>query len=861
MRLKSLLFAFLLWCSVINAQDYIYTDTINFLVITETRLNVPSVSYLEITNMGDKPVQLNQFHIGTWQGNSTLVNGKTKSSDYRIPVDTLLPPGEAYVFAAIKEWDPVQFLLGTAATDEKGAQDNMRELADFHVLMEEGNGDPYVTTPFYMAFNSLWWGRTGYYIEQHFANGDSVVVDQVAGMFTDADGTHANTDRGYDVAGVTGATEVCYLIRRFKVTKGNLNFSHARGVGLDDSEWIPIPWHGTVWRLAPWTIGNHGNYVLDANTLQSDVITVDYANKKLTVPWGIQRGDDIMNYFLQKPGIAWEYIMAHNADSLTHAAQTGDQLRIYVCGNNLEVANFDIVVKEPAADAKMIVPVTNLDPSGNWRGQIDKGQWDWPRVTQNESGKDTIWGVYGGLPYATRVDSLLERLEKPSNAQWEIVYASGIAKPDLVNGDKLKITAQDGSVKEYYISINDYSPSNNSVLSSITWPDIPEFYKGLFGWIGDTIPGFSSNVFNYNLLVPLGVDNIPALIGKTSDLNAKMKVDRASSLSGDAEKRTVNFTVTAEDDTTVSSYNVVLTKEKNPENLQPYKAEPFFSQVINNFWFRNNYFLEICNPGNQQLDLSDYMIVGDNIINPADAIAQTNETNWLLRYEKYIPGYKWANQADWAVNKPYIAFQDISVNSIVQPGDVFVMGALYEDQPNVCKYDYPPLKQLDVQFFNGKTTNCYTWVNQWGEAIEMAGAPMSKSNSSHIYLFRILNDSIKRGLKPATNPNDFKLIDVIGMGSQASWQIPSKYKQTGSMGYIRNPEIYKGSTEAGKSFGVVSPNDVEWTYNDRFTWRDRGYGFPDEFLLQVQDMGKHYCNTPTHYISTVSSLVYKLSEG
>jgi len=33
-----------------------------------------------------------------------------------------------------------------------------------------------------------------------------------------------------------------------------------------------------------------------------------------------------MSYFKQKPGIGWEYVLASNADSLTHAAQTGDQL-------------------------------------------------------------------------------------------------------------------------------------------------------------------------------------------------------------------------------------------------------------------------------------------------------------------------------------------------------------------------------------------------------------------------------------------------------------------------------------------------------------------------------------------------------
>lgn len=53
----------------------------------------------------------------------------------------------------------------------------------------------------------------------------------------------------------------------------------------------------------------------------------------------------------------------------------------------------------------------------------------------------------------------------------------------------------------------------------------------------------------------------------------------------------------------------------------------------------------------------------------------TNETNWLMRYEKYIPGYKWQNEGDWFV-QPYIAEQDLSVNAIVQPGDVFSMGAV-----------------------------------------------------------------------------------------------------------------------------------------------------------------------------------------
>ncbi|HSH19391.1 MAG TPA: hypothetical protein VLA03_03010, partial [Draconibacterium sp.] len=540
MKSKLLLFVFVLWGGVINAQIYHHQDTVKSLVITEYRGDQTHLTYLELSNMGDEPIQLGQFKIGHWGGGSKLDFDTWKTeedNDWWFPVDTLLPPGESYVFASTETVEAKMYAMGMENVSEKLTQDKMFEYADFHVhidtLPDVGYGDP---------FTQQWGpGMNGFYIEQHLAYGagdsivyDSIVIDQVLGMFTGVDGENLNrtSGEGYDVAGVTLATATCYLIRKHNVKTGNLDFNNARGVGLDDSEWIPIPHHGGAWRDPLWTVGNHGNYNLDANTLESDMIDVDFANKTLTVPWGVQRGDDIMNYFVRKPGIGWEYIMGADADSLTHACQTGDQLLVYVCGDDLDLQAFDIIVKEPAADAKMIVPVSNLDPGGNWREQIDNGSWDWPRITKHDSGNDTIWGSRGGIPYATRVDSLLERLDKPSNAEWEIVYASGVAKPDLSRGDKIKVTAQDGSVKEYYIKMNDYRANTDASLSSITWPDIPEFYKGIFGWIGDTIPGFSPQVFNYNVEVPLMAAGIPALVAKTTDLNAKIKVDRATSLAG-----------------------------------------------------------------------------------------------------------------------------------------------------------------------------------------------------------------------------------------------------------------------------------------------------------------------------------------
>ena len=79
-------------------------------------------------------------------------------------------------------------------------------------------------------------------------------------------------------------------------------------------------------------------------------------------------------------------------------------------------------------------------------------------------------------------------------------------------------------LKEYLIKVDQYRPSHNAYLSSITWPDIPEDYKGIFGWLGDTIPNFVPTKFEYKVQVPIDVPGIPALVGKNEDINGKIAV-------------------------------------------------------------------------------------------------------------------------------------------------------------------------------------------------------------------------------------------------------------------------------------------------------------------------------------------------
>jgi hypothetical protein len=874
MKLKTLLFL-LVFSGILNAQE-----PYRSLVISEVRLGNPNRVHIELTNMGNSTINLGEFKLGqirAWMTpifdvwNDPWIPEPTRY--FMLPEKTL-KPGESYVITAAYDFGPKMYEKRVDGFEgsQRPKQIEIYDLADMLIHFKEPNSELYPSVRDSATSDELfgdnyqtamlsWQGADGYYIEHHFAEGDSAVVDQVNGNF---DNNGLNYNAAYDVAGVEDATVNSLLVRKFSIKNGNLDFFNSKGVGLDDSEWIPVqyPEGYNNWRDLWWTVGNHGNYILDENTLESDVIDVDFAGKTLTVPWGTRRLDDIMRHMKKKPGVAWNYHLNSSVeDSLYRSAQTGDQLTVYVVGNELYSATFDVVVAEPTAGANIVIPIDhkNLD-EGPVTDNTQNGILGWPRITRHESGEDTITGSWHGLPNALRTDSLLKYLEKPPKATWEFVWVDGVKRADLKNGDKLKVIAENGDQKEYFLQVQPYGPSHNANLSSITWPDIPDFYKGIFGWIGDTIPNFSPASFNYSVQVPVDVDGIPALIAKPTDLNAGVKVKRAVSLSGASEDRSMEFHVTAEDDSVKNTYTIELKKEKDPVNIQPYHAEPFLSEFV----FRDqngNNFVEICNPGNQPLDLSDYMFTMIYNPDPAAAIQSTmGEDEWMARFRKYVPGYKWVDEGSWAVT-PGILEQDLSVNSIVQPGDVFCMGEINSDN-NIAAtpidYEWPVPKQLDVSFSNYEGVRG-TYQNPWDEEFNLNDTPVWGWFMHNWCMFKILNDSIKRGLKPANDPNDFELVDAWGMTDGSKWVIGGKPAKTFTNWY-RKPEIYKGNPVMQASFGT-NPDDSEWLYTDQAYWRERNAGWPWWNLNVALDIGKHYMNEPTHYMSTVSSLVYKVSPG
>jgi hypothetical protein len=153
------------------------------------------------------------------------------------------------------------------------------------------------------------------------------------------------------------------------------------------------------------------------------------------------------------------------------------------------------------------------------------------------------------------------------------------------------------------------------------------------------------------------------------------------------------------------------------------------------------------------------------------------------------------------------------------------------DVPNVRSSS--PIDRLDIEFKNnpwganqsGTNRNA---VDHWGD--------------SYMWLYKILNDSITRGLKAATDINDFELIDTyfIDRQWQTSWR--------------RLPEIWKGNPEMGASQKKDNPESFEWDLKTPSDFGGSANPVPS-------NIGLHFFIPPTHYMSTVSSVVYKVSDG
>jgi hypothetical protein len=807
-------------------------DTIRSLIISEARFDEAYNAYVELTNMGDSALHLRNFEFGVvhpWNSriDRTDLNkwfNVGANSWFMLP-DTTLGPGKSIVITGD----------GMSAYSDIGEVWQGREC-------------------WYVRYHAAFWSNDP--IPVHIK--DSIVTDQVGGVFIDPDGKQAWG--GKDVAGISGATGNSILVRKFSVKLGNIDFENGRGANASESEWIVIPvqFQGRVDanRDLFWTVGNHVNANLDPETLISATFSINWIDSTLIVPWGVRRYDAVMHMFVRKPGIAWQYdYSAIYEDSTYMSVRTGDVLTVYACGDIVEVIPFRLIVSDPTADANIVIPKRKADPRLSFLDQ--RALYE---VTENTTGMDTIRGslLYGNS-YATSIDTLFKYLENAPNAEWEILYVDENPRISVKNGDILKVTSENGLVKQYFIQVSGFIEETNAELSSITWPDIPESYRGSNGWAGDTIPGFISSKHNYKVVVPYGVSGIPAFVATTSDINAKLMVNRAKNLTGTVADRTITFTTTAPDGDKVLTYTIELVKGKDPSDVQPWMGEPFISQ----YCFRQDYsndFLEIVNPGTEPLDLSHYMLTFSGAYDPADAItgnADASSAAWTNRYVKYIPGMRWQDSIAWKLD-PAIAVPDISgIQPVVLSGDVFVIADKRTVAGTAADHLIP---QIDLDFAH----------NPWNETIDQGNAMDQQwALINKTILFKILNDSVYKGIKPATDPKDFRVIDMVGYcdNSSTQWVIGGTIADPAS-DWTRKAYIYKGNPlisagiYPGGSFGTDDSNS-EWTMLNEslLTLPPYNHNWPDTRIHLADGIGSHFMDEVTVYKSTVSSLVYEITPG
>jgi hypothetical protein len=323
---------------------------------------------------------------------------------------------------------------------------------------------------------------------------------------------------------------------------------------------------------------------------------------------------------------------------------------------------------------------------------------------------------------------------------------------------------------------------------------------------------------------------------------------------GTTANKTVTITSTAEDDTTVLTYKIELDKLKAVANQQQWVGDPFISQYIFQQDY-NNYFQEVVNPGTASLDFGQYMFVWGNegINGPAASITQASgatAADWKYRYRKYIPGLKWAADSDTWKNNPARAMQDITIDPNVKAGDVFVWASMNETPAQSGTYPSFIMPQVDLNFTS----------NPWGEDLSNPwDGNLKQWLGAKCFVFKILNDSVRTGDKAANDPNDFLLVDCFASIHGQSQKIGGKaISQVTS--YFRKPYIFKGDTVMDKSFGT-NPTDCEWYWIDENILGQMGYGWPNTRIYVADGLGSHFMNEVTIFKSTISSLVYKLTEG
>ena len=856
-----------LWAGGLNYYD-MYDPCVaknNTLIITEVNLAAGNYgTFMELTNVGDQPVDLGPYRIIGQRNDRTFPGVKTMRMGH-LELSGTVEPGESYIVMGAFWYDNIT----------KGIMDRADSLHQHNTKLEALASITYPINTGGSSFTYLlgrgidMLGTTAkfnYTLAKVIGDTAEVIVDVFEQSYSE---TARST-----IAGIPDASAFYTIVRKQFTngrTYGSSDFKITSGAeAAEASEWIVLPRFRNGTSHLPTTIGSHNpnsQYALAAK--DGSGVTIDENAGIIYLPWGTYKNDSIISALNVGADMAWEYLPNNVTEELvSNLAHTGDSVTFYHCGVDVTIKDYKIIVNAPSADASLAI-------CKNRKSDLNRMY----NETQGLS-VDTIYGRR--LTFDYPADTLLYYVEVADNATKEIIWKDGDdPRPTLKNGDILRVTANDKSTHDYYIGLVSYENdglSYDSRLSAITWPDYPIDELDPYIWSsGDTIPGYNKDAYSYILNLPAETTQIPALKATCYNARASFHIESATNLYGSVEDQTTTIVVKAENDTIISKYTIRFIVEKEDWD---YEAEPFFSEVARNN--SKSIMLEVCNPGNTLLDLSDYVVVhGKYAKKTLPEVFGWDGSNFFNNTKVYRPGYVYdsltmvSNQTMW-----FDPNGDSDVDSYVEPKGVFTIatevgGGAFDtetglflgegngiiDGPNVLLHGNSGSRDWSYNKHGG---SAYGIV---GRLIYSRGKTQNMCNT--FWLLKILNDSVKDGTKGVSDAADFEVIDIIGKvesGETYGWMIPStgaplKLAMAGA--HIRKPEINKGNPVSMGSFGYANI-ETSGTYDaanpvygdvDANEW-DHVEQSPFYF-----DFGRHVFNPVTSYKANISSTVYKASLG
>jgi len=219
-------------------------DTIRTVIFTEVYGPTKTKVYVELTNVGDEPVNLSQFEIGSTR--YTMVFPATfENRNTRLP-NVILQPDSSFLYAKVndyqdnygrylrpwedqrkygieKTWDEILMKMDTAVYDDEDAEGPQGGKDSISINLNVIN----ITE------------EIGLYLEQHVGE-DSVVVDGVR-IALKENGMPDTDEKFATVAGIPLAYPNYVLVRKTNVKQGSWDWDIQRGNSIEDSEWLPIP--------------------------------------------------------------------------------------------------------------------------------------------------------------------------------------------------------------------------------------------------------------------------------------------------------------------------------------------------------------------------------------------------------------------------------------------------------------------------------------------------------------------------------------------------------------------------------------------------------------------------------------------